>query len=1244
MLTKQSVKKPFTVLVAVIMIIVFGVVSFTRMTPDLFPKIDLPYVAVFTAYPGASSQEVEQTVTQPLEQQMASLENLKNITSVSQDNASIIMLEFEQDAKLDTVSVDIRDKTDLAKSNWSDTVQTPVIMKLNPSMIPTTVAAVSVKDSSIEETSELLSEDILRKLEGTEGVASVTTSGLAENSVYVSLDEKKIDEVNKKINDAVSSEFADAQNSIKSQISDAEKGLEQLEYAGESIKNSQDMLAENSQSIKDVIKALKTLAMTKEGLESANDAIRNQEKSKLPQGATEAQIDEACEANGLYTANRQAINAADEGLNGIADQMEPYAGFLKQIGINPDKLTTLEDITAAEAKLNENLQKTENDLNNGMAEVAGNKALLNSANMQLQASLAQIATQEAAGISSASQAGSYLTVDGISSLISAQNFEMPAGYISEDGQDILVTVGDKMTSPEQLSDTVILDMGIDGVEPITLSDVASVTYMSGDEKTYSKINGEDGIMLVFSKQSDYGTTEVAQNILDKFDELSNEYEGLDFSVLSDQGDYINIALESVLESLILGGIFAILVLFFFLRDFKPTVITALSIPISITFAIVLMYFSGVTLNIISLAGLSVGTGMLVDNSIVVIENIYRLRSMGYSRIKAAVSGAGQVAGAITASTLTTVCVFLPIVFVDGITKTIFVDMAITVTCSLLASLIVALTLVPAMGSTMLSSIKENTVMGPKSRTVENYKKIAAKALDHKAVVLTAVIILLIASTGLTIFKGFEFMPEMSTPQVSATVKMPEDATDDDCIRTYDEMSEKASQIDGVNTVGVTLSSNTSAVTGLSADSSGDMKNSTFYILLDEDKIQNGEKVADVLEKTAGKNKAEISVTSSADISSMMGGGDISIRLEGDDLHELREAAVQVQDALGDINGITEISDVNENSSSEVKVIIDRDKAMEHGLTVAQVYAQISEKLSGQSQATDIDYEGNERSVIIRSGASEDKMDQKQLMAMEIEPGNTGSDTGTIRLKDIAQIKKDATLDTITRVDQKRSQTVTGSVTEGYNITKTTDKAEEAISRLDLPQSVNVAVEGEDEQIMDAMSQLVKMLLLGIFLIYLVMVAQFQSLLSPFIVMFTIPLAITGAMAGLLITGNVLSVVAMVGIIMLMGIIVNNAIVLIDCINRFRSEGMVKREAIIEAGATRMRPVLMTATTTILGLLPLAVGTGSGSEMIQPVAIVCIGGLLYATFMTLFVIPVMYDILVRKKAKVISEDELTITIE
>lgn len=1242
MLTRISVKKPFSVFVAVVIVIIFGVVSFTRMTPDLFPKIDMPYVAVITTYPGASSQEVEKTVTEPMEQQLASLENLKTISSVSQDNASIIMLEFEQDAKLDMVSVDIRDKAGLVSGKWSESVQSPVIMKINPSMIPIAVAAVSKDKSDIEETSALLSEELLRKIEGTEGVASVQTAGLVENTVYVSLDEKKIADINEKISKEVSGSFENAKSSIKQQMNSAADGIKELEKGKKKIKDSQDMLAANSKNLKDVIKSLKMLTMTKEGLQEANGIIRKQIADNMPGNPSDEEIDAACSANSIYTANVSSIKEAEKAINQIIKSLSGFSSFLSQMGINADELRTLNKVTEAESKLNISIQKTENNLNNGMAEITGNSALLNAANMQLQASLAQLALQEQTGKGSA-DISSYLTVDGISSLITAQNFEMPAGYISDDGKDVLVSIGDKMDSPDKLKNTVLLDLGIDGVKPITLEDVSNITYISGGEKTYSKINGTDGIMLVFSKQSDYGTTEVSNNIQKKFDELSKEYDGLNFNMLSDQGDYINMAIDSVLESLVLGGIFAVLVLLYFLRDIKPTIITACSIPISLTFAIVLMYFSGVTLNVISLAGLAVGTGMLVDNSIVVIENIYRLRSLGYSKVKAAVSGASQVAGAIIASTLTTVCVFAPIIFVDGLTKTIFMDMALTVTYSLLASLVAALTLVPVLSSAMLTKIKENTVLNGESKVASSYKKLVIKALEHKAAVIAGSVILLVAATGLTLIKGFEFMPTMETPQVSANIKMPDDASDDDCIRTYDTIAEKITEIDGADTVGATLSSNTSAIMGIGGGTSGSLKSASFYVLMDKNKLENGNEVADVIEKYGKEQEAEVSISSSADMTSMMGGSGISINVEGDNIQDLRETAVKVQKILENTKGINEVSDINENSSHEIKLIIDRDKAAEYGLTVAQVYAQVSEKLSGEKQATSIIYGGDDRDVVVSSKEANTKLNKEQLLSIELKGGQLSSGK-TVKLGDISQVKEDDTLNAISRVNQKRTQTVTASLDEGYNITKQTDKVKEKIDKLEIPDGVSIDFDGENEQIMDAMNQLLKMFALGILLIYLVMVAQFQSLLSPFIVMFTVPLAITGAMLGLVVTGFELSVVSMVGIIMLMGIIVNNAIVLIDCINRLRSEGADRRNAIIDAGAIRMRPVLMTAATTILGLLPMAFGTGSGSEMMQPVAIVCIGGLMYATLMTLFVIPVMYDILSKKKIKVFSEDELTMTVE
>lgn len=898
----------------------------------------------------------------------------------------------------------------------------------------------------------------------------------------------------------------------------------------------------------------------------------------------------------------------------------------------------MQGVIDGETQLNKALQKAGDKLGNSMAELTGNSALLSAANMQLQASLGQIAQQEQTTKSTA-DISSYLTVDAISGLITAQDFEMPAGYITDDKKDVLVTVGDKLKSSDDLKNMVLLDMGIDGVEPVKLSDVANITYVSNGEDTYSKINGEDGIMLVFSKQSDYSTTEVANNIQDKFDELSGKYDGVEFETLSDQGDYIKMAIDAVLDSLVTGGILSILILLYFLRDIKPTLITAISIPVSITFAIVLMYFSGITLNVVSLAGLAVGIGMLVDNSIVVIENIYRLRSLGYSKIQSALSGAVQVAGAITASTLTTVCVFVPIVFVDGLTKTIFKDMALTVTYSLFASLIVALTIVPTLGSVSLNKVKENAVLGGESKAIKKYKATVEKALNHKAIVLSGVVVLLILTIGLSLMRGFEYMPSMATPQISATIEMPEGATKDDTIRICDEIAEEVADMKGVKTVGNMLSSNMAGMMGMST-SSTDFSSVTLYVLMNEDDIEKGTDVTDKIKKMGEANNCEVTVSGGADMTAMMGGSGVSINIESDDLDDLRTSALKIEEVLSDTEGLSDISDVAEESTEEVRVSVDKEEAVKYGLTVAQVYAQIAEKISTEKVATKLDYDGESKDVVV-TGKSADKLNEEQLMNIELKGSGSGA-SKTVKLSEIATVSHGNVLDAISRINQKRAKTVSAKVDEGYNITKQTDKVKEQVDKLDLPKGVSVEFAGEDKQIMDAMEQLMNMFLLGILLVYLVMVAQFQSLLSPFIVMFTVPLAITGALAGLLITGFEVSVVSMIGMIVLMGIIVNNAIVLIDYINQMRAEGVDKREAIIQAGAVRMRPVLMTAITTILGLMPMAIGMGSGAEMMQPVAIVCVGGLIYATFMTLFIIPIMYDILARKNVRKISKDELTLT--
>ena len=916
------------------------------------------------------------------------------------------------------------------------------------------------------------------------------------------------------------------------------------------------------------------------------------------------------------------------------------------------------------------------ELGSKYADLTSAEGTVESTVNQLQSALSQLQSSKEAALTSADMTG-VITMQNVSAILSAQNFSMPAGYITDGKAEVLVSVGDKIKDKDELEDLILFDMGIDGLDPIRLCDVATVSYTDDDAETYAKINGNNGVLLSFTKQSSYATADVSENITDKFAQLEKEYkdDGLSFTTLYDQGDYIHIVINSVLQNLLLGAILAIVILLVFLRDLRPTLITAVSIPLSVIFAIVLMYFSGVTLNMISLAGLAIGVGMLVDNSIVVVENIYRLRSMGYSRVQAAVSGAVQVAGAITASTLTTICVFVPIIFVDGMTRDIFTDLALTVAYSLLASLLIALTLVPAMAKGLLKKETRLTVLSQTGRFMDKYRAAVRWALSHKAIVLIAAVVLLVGSSGLALMRGLSFMPSMSTPQISATIQMPKESTLKETSDTTDKIVKEIRKVDGVETTGAMLSSDTADMMGMSGMSQ-DVTSTMVYIILDEDKADNGKIIAKKLDKLAKKYNCEIVTSADMDMSSMMGGSGVQIKLYSEDLKQLRTAGVAVERKLKDMKSLEDVSTIDEDSSKELHVVVNKNQAMKYGLTVAQVYQQISAKLTKESAATTLSENGSSMDVVVENSTGKaftrDDLENMKLKASGSAgssgaaggsgstaasggsmSGASGSSAGgasssassgssEVKLSSIADIQTTASLSEINHDNQKRSLSVTASVKDGYNITHVNSDVQKMIKKEKLiPSGVKVDYGGENEEIMHSMKQMMLMLLVGFILVYLVMVAQFQSLRSPFIVIFTIPLAFTGGMLALLICGQDVSVVSMMGFVMLMGVVVNNAIVLVDCINRFRLEGMDMESAVIEAGAVRMRPVLMTAITTILGLLPLAIGLGTGAEMMQPVAIVCIGGLLYATLTTLVVIPIMYRVFAKKHMEKIAEEELEI---
>lgn len=1286
---KFSVKKPLTVFVAVLAILVLGVVAYLKMTPDLMPNMDFPYVILVTTDPGASPETVEADITKPLEQSMATLDRIKNVTSSSMDSVSMVVLEFEDGVNMDTVSVDIQQKINQLKGSWSDTVGDPYVLKMNPSMLPVQVAALSYDGKDITELSDFVTDTLSPKLEGITGVASVTVSGTVQHQLHVILSQKKLDDLSRRLSDAIAKQLDDAAgqlssargqvNSAKAAIRSAEESavrdavtqaLTTIQDSLKTMRDSRDQLQANLRELAEIQAEKARLEAENAPYQARIEAIRHD--PSMTEEEKQAAIAEI-ESDPEYVRIQAELAALDLRMAALGvkwdEAVQRAKEWQKQLEELEKQLRDLET--------DEGVAKLADQVTAGTLTMADAVTQIISANIQLDSALNQIdqglQTLEESRSAALSQAdlSSSLNLSTITALLTAQNFSMPAGYLKEDGVNYMVSVGDAIDTRQDLEDLVLFDLGMDGIDPIRMKDVADVAITDNSSEIYDKLNGKDGVIVSFNKQSTYATAEVSDNINSRFRELEAEYKGLSFVPLMDQGDYIYLIINSILSSLGWGALFSVLILYLFLRDLRPTVITLCSIPISVIFAVVLMYFSGVTINMISLSGLAVAVGMLVDNSVVVIENIYRLRAKGATVIQAAVSGARQVLGAITASTLTTVCVFLPIVFVEGITKQLFTDLALTMTYSLLASLIVALTLVPAMASGMLRKEKPQKP-GLLDKVYPAYRKAVSWSIHHKLVVLGVSLLLLVGSAGATLARGFAFMPNIDMNTVNLTVSMPEGCTREQAVSLADEVLRRAAQVENVETVGAMMSSSGSSggmdMTSMMF-SGGGAYDVTAYITLTEG--ASGAKAGQQIE--AACTGMDCTVTASGAMDSYMTyltGSGVALNVYGSDMEQMQSAAKTLAAKLATVPGTENVSDGLEQAATALHLSVDRNAAMEKGLTVAQVYMAVASALTDSDSSLSLTLDGLDVSVSIQS-PEESRMTREKLMDLEIDPsamsamssmmsaasgsgsmsgmsGMSGMSSGStsavqaaepVRLGDIAKLEETVSLNTIHRDQQRRYITVSADVADGYNVTKVTTAAQAAIAEVDLPQGITASFQGENEAIMDAIEQLLLMLLLGIVLVYLVMVAQFQSLRSPLIVMFTIPLAFTGGFLALLLAGIEVSVVSLVGFVMLVGVIVNNGIVLVDYINQLRLEGMGRREAIIEAGVTRLRPILMTSLTTILGLVVMAFGKDVGTALMQPVALVCIGGLLYATLMTLLVVPCMYDILSRRDLRKVNEEEL-----
>lgn len=1271
MLSKFSVKKPYTVVVGIVLIIILGIVSFRDMTVDLLPSMNLPYAIVMTTYPGASPEEVEEIVTKPVEQTMATVSNIKNIQSISSENASTVMLEFEQTANMDSVTIEMRENLDQISGFWPEEIASPMIMKLNPDMLPVLVTAVSAKGKDAVESSRIIEDEVIPEVESVEGVASVMATGNITETVEVTLNKEKIDGLSDDIQEEMQAQLDEAKraldeakdqvqsgkNALASGKNQASSGIGQAEaqisIKSEELKQAQLEITEKMAQLNVSETQLnQSYAVVKAGREAAEAQLESLEDTKESYDKAVARLEELNKKGDNLTEEEKAEKAQLESLTAkLKPIVATYEATKEELTATLAKLVEqeedLEDAKEQMAAGKKQLEDMQTQVNNGAMTLAEARGQLASAQLetavglgegaaQLTAGQTALALQEAQMEAASKEAEASLDTDSILSaatieaMLGAQNFRMPAGYVNEEGIDYLVRIGDKFESVDEMKNLILLDM--EGIDPIKLSDVADVAVVNNADETYAKINGKPGVMLSIQKQTGYSTGDVSHRVQNKLEELKKEHKNIKVVNLMDQGVYIDMIVDSVLDNLIYGAILAILILLVFLKSIRPTFVIACSIPISIMAAIVAMYFSGVTLNIISLSGLALGVGMLVDNSIVVIENIYRMRNEeGASAKKAAIEGARQVSGAILASTLTTVCVFLPIVFTKGITRQLFVDMGLTIAYSLLASLLTALTIVPMMSAGVLRKTeeKETKIFG-KIRNI--YGNILEKALDHKGYVIVGAFVLFVGSIALALSRGTEFMPTMESTQISMTLETEKGTSLEDTAKEADKVMDEVGKISDVEDVGALVS--TSDLMGTQTVTN----QVSFYAITNENPKLSNKELQKEIEKRTKDVDGELTIHMSNMDMSALGSAGVNVQIQGKDLDKLQEISSDVKKIVTDTKGTQNVFDGTEENGEELRISVDKEKAAKYGLTVAQVYQELYGELAEPKQAMTLGTDTYDYDVYVIDDDRE-KLTRQDVKDMVISAKQQDGTSKDVKLSEIASFEDTTTLQSINHFAQNRYMSVTAEIKEGYNIGLVSNQLKQKLEKYKTPEGYEIKMAGEDETINEAMTELFKMLGLALVFMYLIMVAQFQSLRSPFIIMFTVPLAFTGGLLALWLAGMSVSVIAMIGFVMLSGIIVNNGIVFIDYTNQLIVGGMLKKEALVTAGKTRLRPIIMTALTTILGLFTLAMGVGMGADMVQPMAVVTIGGLIYGTILTLVVVPCIFSLFhKREKARLVEEME------
>ena len=1288
---KFSVKKPFTVLVAVIMVIMLGLVSVQNMQTNLLPNVNTPYLMVVTVYPGASPERVENEVSDVMESALGTISGVKNVTATSAENYSPLLMEFEDDTDMNSAVVKVSNKVDQTTSSLPSTCMTPSIIEYTLNMNAFMTVAVSREGSDVYDLSEFVSDTLVPYVERKGGVSSVSTNGLIEKMVQVQLSQEKIDAINEKLLEVIDVQLADARKQLESAEAQIEAGRKEYNRQFKNYSNtvSDTMMQEMSGQVGDAIEVVRKQAQAL--LDSVNQLIAVVQEPEIQQALIDVRDGLQRVMDKFNETGMKDIDSLIEIVTELRDITDKLTGALQQLQQRLNTESGTEGSTAADLADDLQVQQslntvynTLNDVIKAMDDVPGltktfsdaignfsqqqmqaymkfteAREMLNEYEKQLAEAKQTYADAEEKAMAS-SDVSKLLDIDTLAQLIYAQNFSMPAGYVKDSsGKSWLLKVGEEYDSIEDISGALLLH--VDGFGDVRLSDVADVEVIDNAEASYTRLNGERAAVLKIYKGATSSASEVSDNCLSAFQELEAQYDGLHVVVLSNQGNYITIIVKSILSSMVIGAALAIIVLAIFLRDVKPTLVVGFSIPLSVLFAVVLMYFTGMDLNVMTLAGLSLGIGMLVDNSIVVIENIYRLRGRGVPAARAAVQGAKQVGMSVVASTLTSVCVFLPVVFSSSIVKSLMQPMSLCIGYCLMASLIVALTVVPAAASTVLKKAEPKQLKWF-DKIQDKYAKSLEWCFRHRALPLLAAVVLL-AFCGWRVFSmGVELLPTITSNEAIVTLSTTKDLSKEDSYAIAGKAVEAMLEVDHVEEVGITTDTRVAGMDigqlGLPTTITDLLNAANSYgtyqvnVMLDESlsssEIETARQALEDALSGIEDCTAKVEISGMQELTSQLASG-LSVKIYGADAETLSQLSEKVVDIVNDTEGFANATNGLGSGDATINLHIDRDKVRSYGLTVAQVYQQIAAKLTTTTTAqTPVTVDGSTMSVQISNNL--DPVTKENMMDITFETTVMSADgttsTGTCTLADMATWDTGSAPDSITSEDQTQYVSVTADTLDGYNTTVQARVLEKKLNEFalsdEMPEGCSFSMGGESDSVNFMVNEMVQWLALALPFVYLVMVAQFQSLLSPFIVLFTIPLAFTGGLLGMLFTGQQLTMISLMGFIVLMGTVVNNGIVFVDYANQLRLGGMERRAALIATGKTRMRPILMTTLTTVLAMLQLVFSNDMASQLMSGMAIVIICGLSYATLMTLYIVPILYDILFRKpplNVDVGSDDEL-----